>query len=239
MSYNFIGLVNAVNSRVNEVELTTSNFDAAIGHYTNVKDAVNASIRRINQDKFMWPFNYTLMEDTLVAGLSRYAAPTNAKHIDYNTFRIKRNDTLGNTTVKLFNMDYEQYLERYIDNEYNSSTAIRSVPRYIVRAPGNEFVFHPVPDKAYEVVYEYYALPVDLILATDVPTLPPSFKHLIVDGALYYVYAFRSDIENADRAWERFDAGLKDMRSIYINRYEYARDTRVNGSDGPIAERIG
>ena len=36
MAYDFIGLVNEVNRRLNEVELTTSNFSTATGFYSQV-----------------------------------------------------------------------------------------------------------------------------------------------------------------------------------------------------------
>ena len=48
MAYNFLGLVNEINRRLNEVELTSSNFGTAVSFYAHAKDAVNASIRYIN-----------------------------------------------------------------------------------------------------------------------------------------------------------------------------------------------
>lgn len=239
-TYNYLGLVNDVNARVNEVPLTSANFAASEGYYAMAKDAINSSIRYINQDKFTWPFNYVEMEDVLTPGTLRYTVPTNAKHVDYNTFRIKRSATLGNQTQKLHQMDYEEFLEKFADAEYNTaSTSIRDVPKFIIRGPGNDYLVYPSPDQAYTLVYEYYILPVDLNLYTDVPTVPQAFRHIIVDGAMYYIYSFRGDIENADRAFNRFEMGLKDMRSIYINRFEYVRDTRVNQSYAPVYERLG
>ena len=44
MAYDFLGLVNAVNRRLNEVELSSANFATATGFYSQAKDAVNASI---------------------------------------------------------------------------------------------------------------------------------------------------------------------------------------------------
>ena len=51
MAYNYLGLVNEVNRRLNEVELTSSNFDTAGGFYSSAKDAVNASLRHINHEE--------------------------------------------------------------------------------------------------------------------------------------------------------------------------------------------
>jgi hypothetical protein len=125
-------------------------------------------------------------------------------------------------------MDYEEYLHKYIDDEYNpTDTGIRAVPRNVIRTPNQEFVLHPSPKEAYEVVYEYYALPVDLILFSDVPSLPPAFRHIIVEGASVYMYNFQSDTESQDRAAAKFTSQIQDMRKVYINRYEDVRDTRV------------
>lgn len=231
MAYNYLGLVNDINKRLNEVELTSSNFSSAKGFYSSAKDAVNASIRHINQSQFEWPFNHVEEEEILTPGVVRYAYPADAKTVDFDSFRIKRNDTFGNTTQKLTLLSYEEYLEKYLDDEYNTSnTSIRAIPRYVFRTPDQKFGLYPTPDKAYELVYEYYSLSVDLEGATDVPTLPEQFRSVIIDGAMYYAYTFRGNTEDAAVHMQKFDKSIKDMRSLYINRYEYIRDTRVSKS---------
>lgn len=228
MSYNYLGLVNDVLTRFNETNLTSATFPNATGVYKDTKEAVNNAIREINQQAFNWPFNFVEQEEDLTAGVMRYAYPYNSKIVDFNTFRIKRNDTFGNETQMLREMDYEEYLHKFIDDEYNTSnTGIRRLPTHVARAPSREFIIWPAPDEAYELVYEYYALPVDLVLYSDVPTIPESFRHVITNGAAFYCYQFRSDYENADRIQQKFMEGVENMRSIYINRYEYVRDTRV------------
>jgi len=232
MAYNYLGLVNDINSRVNETELTSSNFGTASGFYKTAKDSINSSIRELNQEAFQWPFNFTSLTLTLTAGTMRYNYPSTVKTIDFNTFRVKRDNTFGNDTVVLTVMDYEEYLGRYVDDEYNSSdTSIRTVPRHIIRAPGNQFIVYPSPKEAYELVYEYYSLPTDLILNTDVPAVPDAYRHIIVDGAMFYVNNFRNDPEAAGIIMSKFRKGISNMRSIYINRYEYVRDTRVGRSN--------
>lgn len=228
-TYNYINVVNDVLARFNEAPLTTATFDAGnTGNYKAVKDAVNSALRVINQEAFEWPFNYIEQTETLSAGENRYSYPNNAKTIDFHSFRIKRDNTLGNKTQKLYQMDYEEYLNKHIDDEYNdTNTGIRSIPKYVARAPGLEFVLWPVPDEDYELVYQYYQTHVDLILPSDVPNVPESFRHIITDGAAYYAYQFRSDYENADRVQQKFMEGIENMRKLYINRYEYVRDTRI------------
>ena len=227
MAYDYISLVNDINRRLNEVELTSSNFITATGYYSFAKDAVNASIRHINQEEFEWPWNHVEETEVLVAGEVRYSMPYDAKTANMNTFRIKRNADLNVETVKLKILSYEEYLDKYADSEYNSSTNNRSTPTHVVRAPSRELIFYPTPDRAYEVVYEYYALGYDLESATDVPNLPEQYRYVIIDGAMYYVYQFRGDMQAAQLALQKFEQGIKQLRSLHINRTEYLRDTRV------------
>ena len=98
MAYDYLGLVNDVNRRLNEVALTTSDFAITTGYYSFVKDSVNTAIRHINQEEYEWPWNHVEEELTLTAGVSRYPFPEDAKTIDMETFRIKRSATLGNGT---------------------------------------------------------------------------------------------------------------------------------------------
>lgn len=239
MAYNYLNLVNDLSRRVNETELTSSNFPTATGYYNTAKDAVNSSIRLLNQEAFQWPFNFTEQEDTLTAGDLRYDIPTNAKTLDYNTFRIKRNSTFGNETTLLKVMDYEEYLSKYVDDEYNTSdTGIRALPRYIIRAPGNQYIVYPSPDQDYELIYEFYSLPVDLILYSDVPDVPEAYRHIITDGAMYYIQIFRNDNQSASMSLDKFKEGIKNMRAIYINRFEYVYDTRVGRGSRTLNDRI-
>ncbi len=228
MKYDYISLVNDINRRLNEVELTTSNFATATGYYSFAKDSVNASIRHINQEEFEWPWNHVEETEVLAVGEVRYSMPHDSKTINMNTFRIKRNSGLNVKTVKLKVLTYEEWLDKHADSEYNSSSSTFGTPTHIVRTPSRELVFYPAPDKEYEVVYEYFRVGFELESATDVPNLPEQYKHTIVDGAMYYVYQFRGDNQAAQLALQKFTQGIKQLRSLHINRTEYLRDTRVH-----------
>ena len=228
MAYDYLGLVNDINRRLNEVELNSTNFTTATGEYAMVKDAVNASIRFINQHEFEWPYNHVTEEETLTPGVVRYAFPADTKVLNMNSFRIKRNDTLGNETRKLNILTYEDYLENHADIEYNTSTSLRQLPSFVFKAPSSEFGLVNPPDKAYELVYEYYRLPVDLINATDVPSIPEQFRFVIVNGAMHFAYLFRGEGQESSMMQDRFEQEIKQMRSLYINRYDYLRSTVIN-----------
>ena len=230
MAYNFLELVNSVNRRLNEVELSSSNFATATGFYNSAKDAVNSAIRHINHEEFNWPWNHVEEEDTLTAGVTRYGYPYDAKTIDMDSFRIKRDATLNVSTIKIKPLNYKEYLDKYIDYEYNSSSSIQNTPEFVVRAPSQEFILVPTPDQAYELVYEYYRNPVELELYDDVPNIPIEFKHIIVDGAMFYAYQFRSDTQASQIAQGKFETGIKYMRSLYINQYDYIKSTTITES---------
>ena len=240
MAYNFLTLSNDVCRRLNEVELTSSTFSSATGQYAQIKDAVNYAIRDINQDHYEWPFNLTTFTQTLTAGTSRYDFPTDFKTASMDTFRIQRSDTFGNETRLLKPLLYEEYLTAFIDQEYNTSDSIRDLPEYVFRAPGSQYTIAEVPDQNYLLDYEYYRIPVDLVSATDVPTAPESFRKTIVDGAMYYAYMFRSDVENTQITQAKFRDGVGQLRSLYVNRYDYIKSTMIERRPYPsFNERIG
>ena len=228
MAYDFLGLVNDVNSRLNEVTLDSTNFATATGYYNVAKDSVNAAIRHINQEEFEWPWNHVQSDLVLAAGSMKYFYPSDAKTINMNSFRIKRDDSLNVGTEKLKHLVYEEWLEKYADAEFNTASDIRGVPKFIVRTPGRELICHPVPDKSYTIVYEYYSAGYDLENALDVPALPEQYRFAIVDDAMYYTFQFRGDTGAADLALQKFQQQIKNLRTININRTPYIRDTRVH-----------
>lgn len=226
MAYNFLGLVNDVNRRLNEVELTSANFSTAIGFYAHAKDAVNWAIQNLNQTEFEWPFNHVTETQVLVAGTNRYSFPSDKKTVNFETFRVERDDALGNRTSSLRRLDYEEYLQKYSDDEYNTSnTSIRGLPKYVFRTPDFQYGVYPVPDKAYSLTYEYYQLPTALVDYDDVPTVPEQFRNIINEGAMSQAYLFRGNTEASEIATRNFMQGVKNMRGIMTNRYDYARST--------------
>ena len=108
----FLSLTNSVLARLNEVQLTSSNFSNARGIQVQAKNAVNESIRYINQREFQYPFNHTTKTQTLSPGIVRYSIPTDAKHVDYNTARIVKNSTLGSSGANLTILQYNDYINR-------------------------------------------------------------------------------------------------------------------------------
>ena len=297
MALTFLTLSNSVITRMNEVELTSSNFTSSRGVQTQCKNAVNESIRYINQREFGYSFNHESNSSTLVAGQTRYTVPTSTKSIDYSTARIKKDSDLNAAGNNLVTLNYNEYIEKdyanqeddvaattlngshsssvttltltsttdfdasgtiHIGNEQVSYTAVSGnditgctrgannttaatyasgvavtqfedggIPKNIVRTPDNNYLLFPYPDKAYNLVFDYYTFPSDLSAHGDITTVPDRFAPVVVDGATAYVYQYRGELNQYQLNFERFEQGIKNMQSLLINKYEYLRSTVV------------
>tara|TARA_R100000541_G_scaffold879_1_gene4666 strand:+ start:72 stop:1007 length:936 start_codon:yes stop_codon:yes gene_type:complete len=111
MALTFLTLTNSTITRMNEVELTSTTFTNARGVQTQCKNAVNESIRYINQREFGYSFNHATNSSTLVAGQTRYTIPTSTKSIDYSTARIKKDSDLNVSGNSLTTLNYNEYIQ--------------------------------------------------------------------------------------------------------------------------------
>jgi hypothetical protein len=117
MAESFLTLTNKVLVRLNEVELTSTTFTSSRGIQTQAKNAINEAIRYINQREFNYPFNHTTKEQVLTAGTVRYSIPTTAKTVDYNTFRLVKDNDRAVSGGKLRILDYNDYVNSSITQE--------------------------------------------------------------------------------------------------------------------------
>ena len=232
MAYDFLGLTNEVLARMNEVVLTATNFTAARGYQIQCQNAVNDAINYINQREFGWPFSHSTQTETLVASQTRYTVPTGTQHVDYETFRISKDNTLGVDATTLRVLDYKEYVDKYIGQE--TSSGVGGVPNFVFRTPDNNYGLYPYPDKAYVLKYEFNSRPTALAAATDVPTVPEQFRQVIADGATAYAYQYRGEAQQYGLNFTRFEEGIKHMQSILLNRTDYVRSTYL-----PHSQRYG
>ena len=233
MAYDYLGLSNEVLSRMNEVVLTTSNFGSARGFQIQCKNAVNDAVNYINQREYGWPFNHSTHTETLVAGTTRYSLPANTKHVDYETFRIVKDATLGSSGGTIRVLDYKEYVDKYIEQE-DDTTIEGGIPVNVFRTPSNDYGLYPYPDKAYDIRFDYYSVPSVLANATDVPTVPEQFRQVVADGATAYAYQYRGEAQQYGINFARFEEGIKHMQSLLLNRTDYVRSTYI-----PHSQRYG
>ena len=126
MATTFLTFTNETLAKLNEVQLTSSDFSDARGVQIQVKNAVNQAIRYINQREFSWPFNAAVASQTLTAGVVSYSLPSNTKYVDYATFRIRKSETFGNAARHLAFLDYKEYIDLHIKQEDDTVTTTLS-----------------------------------------------------------------------------------------------------------------
>ena len=232
MAYTYLDITNEVIARMNEVALTSANFTAARGFQVQCKNAVNDSINYINQREFGWPFTHATTTQVLVAGQTRYTIPADAQSVDYDTFRISKDDTLAVAGITLRILDYKEYTQKYIEQETTSN--VGAVPNYVFRSPDNNYGMYPYPSKAYTLKFEYYKKPTALSAHGDVPLVPEQYRQVIVDGATAYAYQYRGEAQQYGINFSRFEEGIKQMQTILLNRADYVRSTYI-----PYSQKYG
>jgi hypothetical protein len=202
-------------------------FASASGVQALVKDAVKSAVAKINQSEFEWPFNAAEETDTLVVGQEEYTWPSFYKIADWNSFQIQENTAQGVSFTTLKHIDRDEWYKNHRDNDYASGTDGISVPRFVFSSHGNGYGVSPSPDKAYTLKFRYYQNYSDITAADDVTRIPDSYDTVLVDGALYHLYMFKDNLEASNASFMAFEKGIKDLQTLYINNYEYIRDTRV------------
>lgn len=227
MPSTYLELCNQTLRRLNEVEIAADDFANVRGVQALVKDAVKAAIARVNQSEFEWPFNSAQHTATLVAGQTEYTWPDFFKVADMNTFQIVANNALNVNYKTLKSIDRDEWYKKHRDDDYNAGSSGRGVPEFVFDTHGNGYGVTPSPDKSYSLTFRYYLNYSDINNATDVTRIPTSFDTVIIDGALYHMYMFKDNLESAQAAFMSFEKGLKDLQTLYINNFEYVRDTRV------------
>lgn len=227
MPSTYIDLCNQVLRRLNEVEIAVDDFANVRGVQALVKDAVKAAVARVNQAEFEWPFNAAEHTQTLVAGQSEYTWPSYFKISDFNSFQILKDEALGSNFQSLKYIERDEWYQDHRDSDYEAGSVGRGIPSKVFPGHGNGYGVTPSPDKAYRVRFRYYMNYSDITNYNDVTRIPESFDTVLVDGALYHLYMFKDNIESAQAAFLSFEQGLKNLQTLYINNYEYVRDTRV------------
>ena len=227
MPSTFIDLTNQLLRRLNEVELAAPDFGNARGVQALAKDAIRNSIQKINHTEFEWPFNAAEHSTTLTPGREEYIWPVLFKIADWNSFQILRDDSLGTGFKTLKFIDRDTWYKNHRDDDYEAGEEGIDVPDYIFPAHGSGYGVSPSPDQPYELRFRYYLNNSVLASSEDTSRIPEIYDNVVIEGALYYMYMFRDNSEAANIAATVFEQGVKEMRTLLINKYEKISDTRI------------
>lgn len=227
MPSTYLELTNQVLRALNEVELTSSTFSTSRGLHSTAKDAVKRSIRKINAREFRWPFNAVETTQVLIIGQEAYNWPNDFKVSDWNSFQLQKDDNLlvGNKQLQFIKRnDYYHYLK---DLDNNAGSDGRGSPDYVFEGHGKTWGVSPSPNETYSIKYRYWKQPSELVLYSDLTTIPSEYDYVILAGALSHMKLFKDDPTSTQLLQKEFLDGLSEMVQVFLSTDDRVSDTRV------------
>lgn len=220
MATTFLTLVNLVCNRLNEVNLTTGTFGSTDGAHATIKDSINASIRDIQREYPEWPWNKVNRNFTTSIGVSEYTPASDVNNIDWDTFYVVRDDTHQITAQPLPLIEYTLYAQKRRAFDQQATSDQWAKPQYVIRSQTNTILISPFPNQNqsgnYQVAYEAWTFPQDLSASTDISIVPDRYNSTIVEGALKYMYQFRSDDSAKQMSQSLQEEGIREILKIEI-----------------------
>ena len=228
MATSFLDLTNKLLRRLNEVELTSSTFASARNIQASAKDFIIDAVDEIMAREHEWPFNSGTGSETCVVGQELYSFDTGTTTVDWESFRIEKDDTLGvNTTPLTFiNKDTWYKRQRKFDDD-SESTGLR-VPRYVFATNSGGFGVSPSPDQTYEILYDRFTEPTRMSTYTDTTTIPSRFDYVIVAVALKHFNMHKDNAEQTQLTDQQAERAIAQMRAMLMNKQDHMEDTRTN-----------
>ena len=220
-------LCNRVLRRLNETTFTSATFGTITGFHGQVQDCVNDAIRDINHAEYEWPFNHSATTTTLTSGTQIYGlSATSLVRVDWDSFYLVASVPDATVLSKpLPYVDFDSWRQNRKAEDLNSqiSGVGYQLIENVFRTQHDQFGVTPVPNKNYRVGFEYWIAPTQLSGAGDTTSIPDRYDYVIVDGAMWYCYMFRDNVEAASVMEKKFTSGIKRMRVELINRLDSFR----------------
>lgn len=233
----YLDLVNNVLTRINEVNLDSSNFASARGLHQAAKLGVLNAVMQINAQRWEWPFNYATDSETLVAGTNLYSFPADYKVADWESFYIVAG-TYGDRTIettRLWPIQRQEWYKWYREGDLDNAVDGKEVPRKVFWDSSQKFGVTPVPDEAYVVNYNYWKNTTELSAYDDTVTVPTNFNWVVEQGALEDMYNFLDNDQRALLGKTSFQDGINRMALMLVPQtIGDMRDTRVNFGNRPF-----
>ena len=232
MPSTFIQLTNRLLRRLNEVEISQTDFTSVRGIQSTAKDCILDTVREINTAKIDWPFNAVEHSQNLSVGVEEYGWPNNFTAVDWNSFQIQKDGALNINHKRLKPIMREEWYDNLRDSDYDAEGDGKNIPIWVFPSHGQGFGVSPSPNEAYPIKYRYYKNPDDLELFDDEVTIPNKFDYVIIAGALFHLNQFKENMEGAQLAKVSYDAGMKNMRNTFLPNAIYMYGTQVNFGGG-------
>lgn len=229
MNSNYLKLVNDVCLRLNEEQLTESNFQSSLGIHASIKTFVRDAVTTIMQAEAQWPFAAIEHTIKLDLGTTEYAWPENFDSVDWQSFFLIPNIEESRNGYQLRPIQKEEWYKRGRARDSELLPKGINLPTHVFETHGNGFGISPNPDKEYTLKYRYWRVPKILKEWDDECPLPMHYDYLVLACGMMLMSMF---LDNTERAtfWEaQYIKYLKDAkRKLMGNNFKEVNDTRVN-----------
>lgn len=181
------------------------------GEYKRLCDWVSSAWMDIQTERRDWFFMRQAVEFSTIAGQRSYTAEeagvASFGNFKLDSFRQYRASTGYGSEIDLRFIPYDDFRDQYMRN---TTRTLSTSPLAFTVDPSKNFLLGPIPDAVYVVNGESYAMPTELALDNDRPTLPPQYHMAIVWRALMYYGSY----EAASEAYERGNAEYKRLMRL-------------------------
>lgn len=241
MATTFLTATNEILKELNEVELSASNFSAAVGIHSFAKDIINRAYMDIVNAEEEWPFliqgnptepfTGSLFIETVIGQkwylLNSGSADvrTDFKSVDWDNFYLTDFGVAGavapytNENLKYLSPEqYNMYFREQDNESVTEGTSEYNEPNYITKSSDNRHIgLSPVPDQVYRVYFNAWLLPTRLVTDADEMAIPDRWMNVIYARARYYMWQFKESPQQAGFALSEYNDGIKLMRRNLID----------------------
>lgn len=234
----YLDLTNQLLRRLNDTELTQSNFATAKSTQATAKDHIRAAVQEIFSEETEWPFRYRSGSQLLTVGQEEYALPSTSNNevnsVDWHSFRIQKNDTIGINTTPLALISHDEWKESLRAADEDSESTGLGVPKYVFLTQGStandylSFGVSPSPSEAYTVTFDYNAINPEFTNYDDDVGIPSRYDYVIINFALKHFYFFKDNTEQGSIWMNEAKKSLATMRRNLMPRQDRMRSSVVN-----------
>jgi hypothetical protein len=252
MATTYLELTNEVLRELNEVVLTSANFDSAIGIQSFVKDSLNRALFDLANEEPQLPFFsagvsgstdpfYGNVTVATVAGQRWYtlkdgssSITTDYASVDWDDFYVTTINVSGESApyvsqgLKFLTLaDWKRY-RRDNENADDAESQNYGEPKFVFKSPDfRKFGLSPIPDKVYNIHFYAFEKPTALSSYDDTIVMPDQYKNVLTAKSRYYVHQFKNNLQQSAFAMDDYKKALRAMKSNLINpQPKYMTDDR-------------
>lgn len=200
--------------------------------YSRLIDWINEAYMLILRMRTDWRFMRSSASAVTVQGQPTYSPTVDFALTDFGYWALdyasgdsfRNYDTAAGIRSEIFMApmrDYDAWRDTYL---YGALRSSYSRPVEVALAPDNSIACGPIPLAGYTLIGDYYRVPTEMVLKTDVPVIPDQFRMAIVYQAMMLYGLSEAAPEVYDDGEQQFNRVIRQLIT------SYAKQIQVGGS---------